>query len=118
MLIPYKSNAVAVVRNDRNQAIEAGWLLVDACGFLYRAEESSGRNKAASGELTPRRIKPPKQYPEARAVLKDGKVLWQVEAMVDSPLLSFYAKSLDAVCGVAEPDRCVKYPVGTPGRCL
>ncbi len=54
--------------------VEVGDLLVDSFGKLYRAAQSRGRDKAASGELTPITIKPPS--PELRAKIIDGEVWW------------------------------------------
>ena len=79
MLIRYRHRAYATPYNEHNQEIEPGWLLVDESrGLLFRAVESNGRNKAASGELTPKLIKPPKNLPGAKAVLWQGKVYWRV----------------------------------------
>lgn len=46
------------------------------CGFgeLVRLVESNGRRKAATGELTPMKIRPPK--PELKAILEGGEVYW------------------------------------------
>jgi len=53
---------------------EPGDLMVGYNGWLYRLKASTGWGKAASGELTPCRIKPPS--PELRAALIDNEVYW------------------------------------------
>ena len=54
---------------------EVGDFMIDTVGRLYRLEESRGRDKAMSGDLTPRRIKPP--HPTATATCgTDGLIRW------------------------------------------
>ena len=63
------------VYNEWNSKIEVGDILVDCLdGSMYRAVQSSGRDKAAAGDLSIRRIKPP--TPNHKAVLVDGKAWW------------------------------------------
>jgi hypothetical protein len=61
--------------NPWNDAIEPGDLLVNSItGKLFRATESTGRDKRDSGELTPREIKPPHDGLKAKIYL--GEVYW------------------------------------------
>jgi len=61
--------------NERNWNAEVGDYMVTLYGKLVRLEESTGRNKSAAGELTPRTIKPPRTG--WIAVIVDGnRIFW------------------------------------------
>ena len=59
--------------NAWNMDLEVGDYIVDHNGILYRLTESKGRNKAASGELTPKNITPNGK----RAIKVDEVWFWQ-----------------------------------------
>ena len=54
--------------------IEPGDIIVDIDGRMFRCEKSSSWCKRNTGELYPRRIKPPK--PGMKATIIDGEAYW------------------------------------------
>lgn len=74
-----------------NWDAECGDLMVrHASGELFRLEESSGRNKAAAGELTPRLIKPPVKgaRAEIRNINGTDEVFWVLPNVSDQATAS------------------------------
>lgn len=75
-MIRYRRRRTSQVRqyNPWDWDAEPGDLAVDSHGTLYRLEESTGWGKNKLGELTPRKIKPPKLGMKARII--KGEVYW------------------------------------------
>jgi hypothetical protein len=76
LIRPYKRKKGNVYGyNPRNFDAEVGDYMVTYDGQLLRLEESTGRNKSAIGELTPRRIKPPRSGWLA-VIVDKTKIFW------------------------------------------
>ncbi len=60
--------------NPWDQSIEPGDYLVRSDGVVFRAEESGGRDKRDSGELSMRTVKPPPEF--RRGVLRGDNIYW------------------------------------------
>ena len=70
-----KHKKTKIITNCRDWSAEVGDLFLDSNGTLSRLQESTGINKSRLGELTPRKINPPKE--NMIAVLIDGSIFWK-----------------------------------------